>query len=92
MVNFSRRWNGDGCFSRTMEWRWSLQNLTITINGSWQDQPLAAMVFQWFFPFLGTNGSRWLLKGNIRDKTRIYKDVNNRNLSENFPKIFFFLI
>ena len=49
MVNFSRRWNGDGCFSRTMEWRWSLQILTITINGSWQDQPLAAMVFQCLF-------------------------------------------
>ena len=45
MVNFSRRWNGDGCFSPTMEWRWSLKILTITIDGSWRDQPLAAMVF-----------------------------------------------
>ena len=48
-----RRWNGDGCFSPTMEWRWSLKILTITIDGSWKDQPLAAMVFQWFFQFWG---------------------------------------
>ena len=53
MVNFSRRWNGDGCFSPTMEWRWSLKILTITIDGSWHDQPLAAMVFQWFIQFWG---------------------------------------
>ena len=53
MVNFSRRWNGDGCFSPMMEWRWYLKILTITIDGSWQEQPLAAMVFQWFFQFWG---------------------------------------
>ena len=34
--------------------------LTIPIDGFWWDQPLATMVFQWFFPILGTNGSRWL--------------------------------
>ena len=64
MVNFSRRWNGDGCFLPTMEWRWSLKILTITIDGSWQDQPLATMVW---------------MEINIRDKMRVYKDVNNRN-------------
>ena len=26
MVNFSWRWNGNGCFCPTMEWRWSLRN------------------------------------------------------------------
>ena len=72
MVNFSMRWNGDGCFSPMMEWRWYLKILTITIDGSWQDQPLAAMVFQWFFPILGTNVSRWL-QTEIRDKLRANK-------------------
>ena len=55
-----------------MEWRWYLKILTITIDGSWQDQPLAAMVFQWFFPILGTNVSRWL-QTEIRDKLRVNK-------------------
>ena len=75
MVNFSRRWNGDGCFSPTMEWRWYLKILTITIE---QDQPLAAMVFQWFFQ-LGTNGSQWFFhtKNEIRDKMRISKFLAN---------------
>ena len=27
--------------------------MAITIDGTWQDQPLAAMVFQWFFQFWG---------------------------------------
>ena len=53
-------WNGAGCFSPAMEWRWFWKFLTITIDGFWWDQPLATMVFQWFFPILGTNGSRWL--------------------------------
>ena len=91
MVNFSRRWNGDGCFSPTMEWRWSLKILTITIDGSWQDQPLATMVFQWFFQFWGpmvhdgywkgafNNTFFFTKKINIRDKMRVYKDVKNRN-------------
>ena len=51
MVNFSRRWNGDGFFSPTMEWQWFLKILTITIDGMVPAQPLAAMVFQWFFQF-----------------------------------------
>ena len=73
MVNFSMQWNGDGCFSPTMEWRWSLKILTITIDGSWQDQPLAAMVFQWFFQFWGPM-VRWL-QTEIRDKLRVNKDI-----------------
>ena len=68
MVNFSRRWNVDGCFSPMIEWRWYLKILTITIDGSWQDQPLAAMVF----PILGTDVSRWL-QTEIRDKLRVNK-------------------
>ena len=41
MVVFLQRWNGDGL------WKF----LTITINGSWWDQPLATMVFRCFFFF-----------------------------------------
>ena len=57
-TKFSRpeQWSifqGDGCFSPMMEWRRYLKILTITIDGSWQDQLLAAMVFQWFFQFWG---------------------------------------
>ena len=76
----------DGQFFKAMEWRWLffssdgiglvLKILTITIDGSWQDQPLAAMVFQWFFPILGTNGSQWL-QTEICDKLRVNKDIKN---------------
>ena len=51
------RWSifqGDGMvmvFSPTMEWRCFLKILTITIDGMVPAQPLAAMVFQWFFQF-----------------------------------------
>ena len=46
----------DGQFFKAMEWRWCLKILTITIDGSWQDQPLAAMVFNGFSNF----GDQWL--------------------------------
>ena len=45
-------------------------NFFITIDGFWWDQPLASMVFQWFFPILGTNGSRWL-QTEICDKKSV---------------------
>ena len=48
---FLRRWNGDGFFSPTMEWRWFLKILTIATDGMVPAQPLAAMVFQWFSNF-----------------------------------------
>ena len=54
-----------------MEWQWFLKILTITIDGMVPAQPLAAMVFQWFFPILRTNGSRWL-----RDKMRVIEDLS----------------
>ena len=67
-----------------MEWRWSLKILTITIDGSWQDQPLATMVFQWFFQFWGpmvhdgywkgaVNTAFFLTKNEICDKMRVNK-------------------
>ena len=68
-------------FLPAMEWRWSLKILTITIDGSWQDQPWAAMVF----PILGTNGSRWL-QTEIRDKLRVNKDIKNRNGHKNLHR------
>ena len=50
-------------FSPTMEWGWALKILTITIDGSWQDQPLTAMFFQWFFQFWGSmNKSREIFR------------------------------
>ena len=69
----------DGQFFKAMEWRWSFKILTITIDGSWQDQPLEAMVF----PILGTNGSRWL-QTEICDKLHINKDIKNRYASYQF--------
>ena len=73
-----------------MEWGWFLKVHTITIDGSWQDQPLAAMVFQWFFQFWGpmVNNGYWkeafnnaffLTKNEIHNKMRVNKDVKNRN-------------
>ena len=62
-----------------MEWRWSLKILTITIDGSWQDQPLAAMVFQWFFQFWGP-----MVHDGYKLKLRVNKDIKNRNASYKF--------
>ena len=79
MVNFSRRWNGDGFFSPTMEWRWFLKILTITIDGMVPAQPLAAMVFQGFFQFWGPmvhNGYAFSTKNEIRDKMRVNEDLS----------------
>ena len=61
MVNFSWRWNGDGFFSQAMEWWWFWKFLTITIDGFWWDQPLATMVFQWFF---SNFGDQWFTMAN----------------------------
>ena len=77
-------------FSPMMEWRWYLKILTITIDGSWQDQPLAAMVFQWFFQFWGPmvhdgywkgafNNAFFYQKNELRDTMLPNKDVKNRN-------------
>ena len=61
MVKFSRRWNGDGWFSPTMEWRWFLKILTIT-NHWWNGtcSTIGSDGFSMVFPILRTNGSRWL--------------------------------
>ena len=79
MVKFSRRWNGDGWFSPTMEWRWFLKILTITIDGMVPAQPLAAMVFQWFFQFWGPmvhDGYAFFTKNEICDKMRVNEDLS----------------
>ena len=81
MVNFSRRWNGDGCFSPTMEWRWFLIILTITIDGSWQ---IGFSNF-WDQCFTMVTGRKPLImcffhtKNEICDKIRVNKYVKNRN-------------
>ena len=74
----------------TMEWRSSLKNFTITINGSLWDQLLATKVFQWFFPILRTNGSQWL-QTEICDKLRVNKDVKKLKceLSIYFSQMFY---
>ena len=65
-----------------MEWQWFLKILTITIDGSWQDQPLAAMVFQWFLQFWGPMVHDGYWKGAFNNtffSQHIDKYVKNRN-------------
>ena len=79
MVNFLWQWNGDGHIFPTMEWRWFLKMLTITIDGMVPAQPLAAMVFQWFFQLWGPmvhDSYTFFTKNEIRDKMRINEDLS----------------
>ena len=86
MVNFSRQWNGDGFFSPTMEWRWFLKILTIIIDGMVPAQPLAAMVFQWFFQFWGPmvhNGYAFSQKMKFATKCALMKIYLKPNMAWN---------
>ena len=71
-----------------MEWRWFLKILTITIDGMVPAQPLAAMVFQWFFQFWGPmvhDGYAFFTKNEIRDKMRVNKYVKNLGKGSKTP-------
>ena len=62
-------------FLPTMEWRWSLKILTITIDGFWQDQPLAVIVFQWFFQFWGPMVHDGFWKGAFNNAVSSQKNL-----------------